>query len=60
MTAVQVGAAIGELTLKLPPELEERILKELIAAKIQERKTLGWEDVHEAILSAPSAGNENE
>lgn len=33
----------------LPPELREMILKEVITAKVKERKEMGWGAVHEEV-----------
>ena len=38
--------SLSEAIRKLPLELREKILKELIATKIRERASLGWNCVH--------------
>ena len=42
-----------ELIKTLPPELREKIYKELIKIKLRERKALGWDEVNAAIKEAP-------
>jgi len=37
----------------LPPEIREKIYKELVAIKMRERKEMGWNEVHEGIEDAP-------
>ena len=36
----------------LPPEIREKIYKELVAIKMRERKEMGWNEVHEDIEDA--------
>jgi len=43
----------SEAIQNLPPELIEMILKEYIAIKIKERKSMGWDEVHYEIDEAP-------
>ena len=42
-----------ELIKALPPELQEKILKEYIKIKLKERENSGWGDINEAIIYAP-------
>ena len=49
MTNCQLSEAIQNL----PPELREQILKSLIATKITERATLGWDKVNATIPKLP-------
>ena len=44
---------LSEAIQNLPPELREMILKEYIAIKIKERKSMGWDEVHYEIDEAP-------
>jgi len=36
----------------LPPELREKICKELVSAKQKERSEMGWDEVHEDLKEA--------
>ena len=40
---------LDEAIQNLPPELREKIYKELVAIKIRERNEMGWNEVHEDI-----------
>lgn len=55
MTAVRYSSDVqlSESIQRLPPELREMILKEYIAIKINEKKEMGWDKVHENILKLP-------
>ena len=44
---------LSEAIQSLPPELRERILKELIVVKINEKNGMGWGMVHESLLNLP-------
>ena len=48
MQAPSIDVAIQSL----PPELREKICKELIHAKQKERSEMGWDDVHEDLMEA--------
>ena len=44
---------IDEAIQNLPPEIREKIYKELIAIKMKERKEMGWNEVNDNIKNAP-------
>ena len=44
---------LDEAIQSLPPELREKIYKELVAIKMRERKEIGWNEVHDEIEEAP-------
>ena len=44
---------LSDAIQNLPPELREKILKALIATKIIERATLGWDKVNTTISKMP-------
>ena len=44
---------IFEAIKKLPPELQEMILKEFIPIKMKQREELGWKDVHKELGATP-------
>ena len=44
---------IDEAIQNLPPEIREKIYKELVAIKMRERKEMGWNEVHDDIKDAP-------
>jgi len=47
------SCVLSEAIQRLPPELREMILKEYNAIKINEKKEMGWDKVHENILKLP-------
>ena len=43
---------LDEAIQSLPPELREKICKELVSAKQKERSEMGWDEVHEDLLES--------
>jgi len=44
---------LSEAIQKLPPQLREKILKELVVIKLRKKKEMGWRDAHEELENLP-------
>lgn len=49
----QVEQNLSVAIQNLPPELRERIIKEVLTLEIREREALGWNEIHYDLLYAP-------
>jgi len=51
--AGMAACGLSQAIQSLPPELRERILKEFIAVKTNEKNRMGWGMVHDSLLNLP-------